>query len=171
MKNVNVYLSSISPNSIKFLIELLEYTQECLKTSYYEADFVIGKEGKNELEVTRLKEITEILPYLESIFKNRRIKDNKVDEKTTKYVINKIYDGLKTNKIKIEDDLSQIANIRIYDNIKILKNDKIKLQKNDDSKNIKMIYNEVDFYNDDYSKYFDNKKNLKKYFTSKKGTK
>ena len=166
----NIYLSSSKEDKVTFLMELLDYEHEYLKTHYYSIYFSKEKE-KNKYEITRMIEISDILPYLESIYKNRNVKKYKVDDDTSLKIIKSVYNALESGKLKVEDELIKINNLKI-DNKDLGVLNTYKLSK--EYKNIPInleIEKKEKKYIDEYKSYINNKKDLKNYLISKKGSK
>lgn len=153
---VNVYLSSFEPDNMKLLVEFLKYDFIYLKNNYYEVSFEIGKEKNNELRITEIKKINDVFSYFESVFKNRSIKEYKLDEESAKEVIELLCEELIdkngkeiTQKIDktVKINLDSIVNTPLEDN-------------NNQNNN-----------QDSFNNYLDNKKSIKNYLNSKKGIK
>ena len=173
----NIYLSSSTEDKIIFLMEILDYEHEYLKTRYYSIHLAKSKEN-NKYEVSRMIEISDILPYLESIYKNKNIKKYKVNNDISLKIIKLIYKALESNKLKVEDELLKINNVKIYNNIlDYLSTNTYKLSK--EKKDYKKTYINLEkeinkskeTYIEEYESYIKNKKNLKNYLISKKGSK
>ena len=121
MSKVNVYVADFTSENKKFLIELLKNESGYLKTHYYEVSFKINDSGKEKIEFTGYREIYEILPYLESVFKSKKIQNSKLDDSTALNIIKLLYVAIKENKIKLynEKDLFSVDKKEIFNsNIK-----------------------------------------------------
>ena len=154
MNKINVYLSSFTPDNMKFLVEFLNYQYGYLKTNYYEVTFEIGNEKENELKITGIKELDDVLPYFESVFKKKNIRDCKLDDETSKEVIELLYEEV-LNKSEITSEKEKTIKINLD------KEDNNPLEENDNQSII----------NDGYKDYLSRKQNIKKYLSSKKDIK
>ncbi len=132
MNKVNVYVADFTSENKKFLIELLKNESGYLKTHYYEVSFKVNDSGKDKIEFTGYREIYEILPYLESVFKSKKIQNSKLDNSTALNIIKLLYVAIKEKKIKLynEKELFDVDKEEIF------------------NKNVKTDY--YDIYNDDF---------------------
>ncbi len=162
MIKTNLYLSAFTPDKMEILIELLKYKGDYLSTHYYEVSFVMS-DDKNDIEVKDIKVIEDILPYLDATFKKRSIKESQLEESTSKYMLNKIFDKvIKKDNITFEklkaDINSDVEIVRekdfIHKNI-----DKVKL------------YNQIIDKPIKDNEYIYNKKLIKDFLINKKGIK
>ena len=110
MEEINVYLANFNPDNMKYLVEILTTRLNVLKAHYYEVSFRMNGSNKNDIEITGIKEIYEIIPYLNNTFKNKSVKSNKIDEETANHVIKLIYDAVKDERIKVETDIDEKVN-------------------------------------------------------------
>ena len=103
-----------------------------MKTYYYEVSFKVNDSGKDKIEFTGYREIYEILPYLESVFKSKKIQNSKLDNSTALNIIKLLYVAIKEKKIKLynEKELFDVDKEEIF------------------NKNVKTDY--YDIYNDDF---------------------
>ena len=156
MNKVNVYLSSFTPDNMKFLVEFLNYDCSYLKSNYYEVSFEIGERKNNELKITGIKELNDVFPYFESVFKKGNIKDYKLDDEASKEVIELLCEEIFDKK---ENDITQERN----------KTAKFIL---DDNLNTPLEENNNHSINNNvFNNYLFGKKNIKKYLNSKKDNK
>ncbi len=151
MNKINIYLSSFVPDNMKFLVEFLNYEYGYLKTHYYEVSFELGEEKSNTIKITGIKELDEVLPYFESVFKKGSIKDRKLDEETTNDVIKLLCKELldkNENKITLEKEV------------------KINLDKQDNT-SFEEIEN-PNISNDSFNSYLFSKRSFNNYLKSKR---
>lgn len=136
---------------MKFLVEFLNNEYGYLKTKYYEVSFEIGKEKENQFTITGVKELDDVLPYFESVFKKKSIRECKLDEETSKEVIELLCkDVLDKSEITEEKEKTIKINLGNQENNPLEEND---------NQNI---------INDGFKNYLSGKKNIKKYLSSKK---
>lgn len=110
MEEINVYLAEFNPDKMVYLVEILTTKLKVLNAHYYEVTFKINGANKDDIEITRIKEIYEIIPYLNKTFKDKSVKRNKIDKETANYVIELIYEAVKDESIKVETDLDEKRN-------------------------------------------------------------
>lgn len=103
MVKANVYLSDFSPDNMTYLIEILEKNGSFLKTYYYEVSFKIDK-SDNNIELTKLKEIEDILSYLEVVYKKRSILESKLDNEESKFILNQLYKKLDLETLTLKQE-------------------------------------------------------------------
>ena len=175
MNVVNIYVVSEKTDDKKLLFEFLENQGDLLKTNYYEISL---KDGEDGLEISEIKKIDNILPYLESNFKDRNIKDSKLDATLSKKVIILLLKHIKKQYSKIynlkeEKNTHDVYNdfykkYITYINKANFSNDKYNYKLYFDAYPIdsKSIVRE-DSYDD--STYYDNKRAINKYLNSRKG--
>lgn len=158
MNNIKIYLSSFTPDHMMFLIELLKKDNGLLKTKYYEASFIMNGSSKNEFEITNIKEIDDILPYLETVYNDRNLKEYELDETTTANVVKILCETLRKGNLKSE---SNISSLHVFNNL----NGDYKI----DNRDNKVLFN---IYKEDqppsHSDYMINKKSIKNYLNNSK---
>ena len=153
MNKINVYLSSFAPDNMKFLVEFLNYEYSYLKTKYYEVSFEIGKEKNNEFKITGIKELDDVLPYFESVFKKKSIKNCLLDDETSKEVVKLLCKEVFTKNEIAQEEKTIKINLDNKENTP--------LEENNNQNNI----------NDNFKYYLSGKQNIKKYLSSKKANK
>lgn len=153
MNKINVYLSSFTPDNMKFLVEFLNYEYSYLKTKYYEVSFEIGKEKNNEFKITGIKELDDVLPYFESVFKNKSIKNCLLDDETSKEIVKLLCKEVFTKNEIAQEEKTIKINLDNKENTP--------LEENNNQNNI----------NDNFKYYLSGKHNIKKYLSSKKANK
>ena len=110
MEEINIYLADFNPDNVKYLVEILTKKLDILKAHYYEVSFRMNGVNKNDIEITRIKEIYEVIPYLNKTFKEKLVKSKKIDEETANHVIELIYEAVKDGRIKVETDVEEKFN-------------------------------------------------------------
>jgi hypothetical protein len=158
MIKTNVYLSEFTPDKMMVLLEILNYGNDYLKSHYYEVVFGMSGFKNNDIEIKSVKQIDDVLPYLDAVFKDKSIKENQLDDKSSKYIIRKLYDGLKRKEYNIEDSLK-------------INKTKIEAPRHHEEKIMHIINDKNDIEENLHSEYINNKKYIKVYLDSKKGIK
>ncbi len=164
MGKINIYLIDIKSEIKKLLIEYLKKDNNNLKTSYYEVNFKMDNDSKKTIEIIDIKVIDEILPYLDSVFKNRDIKKTLLDDKTTLEMIKLLYESIKSGKVKIKNNIN-IENEDKKDIFNIFYDDELEGIREEKTVNNNVTYKNYNYSDYNYMVY---KKYIKSYFKNGK---